>query len=50
MTEVWLLIALIVVVVVGVAGVILAISRSMPDDDELPERWRKENERDRGKQ
>jgi hypothetical protein len=50
-TEVWLLIGIVVVIVIGVIGVVmLALSRDVPQDEQMPERWRKENERDRGKQ
>jgi hypothetical protein len=47
MTEVWLLAALIVVLVMGVAGLVLAWSRPVPE--EMSESWRRENERDSGK-
>lgn len=49
MSETWILICIVVVVVLGVAGLVLAgISRDV--SDEMPERWRREIERDQGKQ
>jgi uncharacterized membrane protein len=48
MTEVWLLAGLAIVVVLAIVGIVmLALSRDVPD--EMSERWRRENERDRGK-
>lgn len=49
MTEVWILAVLIVVIIVGVVGVILAVTRDVPDEEQMSDRWREENERDRGK-
>lgn len=48
MSAVWMLVGLIVVLVLGIAGLVLMAMRDMPE--EMSERWRQENERDRGKQ
>jgi hypothetical protein len=49
-TEVWFLLGLVVVIVLGLVGLVMfALSRDMPDE-RMSDRWRDENERERGKQ
>lgn len=46
-----LAISVLIGMVVGcVVAVVLALIQTRADDEPMPERWRRENERDRGKQ